>query len=43
MNFPSHVDDWKKFELNNKSVALNVLYVPYDEQTISMLTNQNII
>ena len=28
INFPSHVDDWKKFELNNKSVALNVLYNP---------------
>ena len=28
INFPSHVDDWKKFELNNKSIALNVLYVP---------------
>ena len=33
-NFPSHVNDWKKFELNNKSIALNVLYVPEDEQTI---------
>ena len=28
INFPSHVGDWKKFELNNKSIALNVLYVP---------------
>ena len=34
INSPSHVDDWKKFELNNKSVALNVLYVPYSEKTI---------
>ena len=34
INFPSHVVDWKKFELNNKSVALNVLYVPYGEKTI---------
>ena len=34
INFPSHVDDWKKFELNSKSVALNVLYVPEDEKTI---------
>ena len=34
INFPSHVDDWKKFELNNKSVTLNVLYVPYGEKTI---------
>ena len=28
INFPSHVGDWKRFELNNKSIALNVLYVP---------------
>ena len=21
--------DWKKFELNNKSIALNILYVPH--------------
>ena len=34
INFPSHVGDWKKFELNNKSIALNVLYVPEDEKTI---------
>ena len=32
--FPSHVGDWKKFELNYKSVALNVLYVPEGEKTI---------
>ena len=34
INFPSHVGDWKRFELNNKSVALNVLYVAYGEKTI---------
>ena len=34
INFPSHVADWKRFELNNKSVALNILYVPYGEKTI---------
>ena len=28
INFPSHVGDWKKFELNYKYIALNVLYVP---------------
>ena len=27
--FPSHKKDWKKFELNNKPIALNVLYVLY--------------
>ena len=34
INFPSHVDDWKKLELNNKSIALNVLYVKEGEKTI---------
>ena len=34
MNFPSHVGDWKKFELNNKSIALNVLYVLEGEKNI---------
>ena len=34
INFPSHANDWKKFELNNKSIALNVLYVPKIEYTI---------
>ena len=34
INFPSHVNDWKRFELNNKSIASNVLYVPQDEDTI---------
>ena len=28
INFPSHNKDWKKFELNNKSITLNILYVP---------------
>ena len=34
INFPSHVGDWKKFELTNKSIALKVLYVPECEKTI---------
>ena len=34
INFPSHIDDCKKFELYNKSIALNVLYVSYGEKTI---------
>ena len=34
INFPSHAGDWKKFELNNKSIALNILYVPEGEKTI---------
>ena len=33
-DFPSHDKDWKKFELNNKSIALNILYVPYNAEKI---------
>ena len=33
-DFPSHRKDWKKFESNNKSIALNILYVPYNTKEI---------
>ena len=29
IDFPSTSKDWKQFELNNESIALNVLYVPH--------------
>ena len=28
IDFPAGIKDWKKFEENNKEVALNILYVP---------------
>ena len=34
INFLSHRKDWKKFESNNKSVTLNILYVHYDTHEI---------
>ena len=34
ISFPSHKEDWKKFELNNKSIALSTLYVPYNAKEI---------
>ena len=34
INFPSHSKDWKKFESNNKSIALNILYVPHNTEKI---------
>ena len=34
IDFPSHSKDWKKFESNNKSMALNILYVPHNTETI---------
>ena len=30
IDFPSHSKDWKKFKQNNKTIALNILFVPYD-------------
>ena len=34
MNFLSHKKDCRKFELNNKSIALNILYVPYNTKKV---------
>ena len=34
MDFPSDKKDWKKFESNNKSIAFNILYVPYNTKEI---------
>ena len=28
IDFPSHSKDWKKFEQNNKTIALNILFAP---------------
>ena len=30
IDFPSTGKDWKKFELNNESIAFNILYVPHN-------------
>ena len=32
--FPLHQKDWKKFEQNNKAIALNILYVSYNTKEI---------
>ena len=39
IDFPSHSKDWKKFESNNKSIALNILYVPYNTEKIKHTYN----
>ena len=36
LDFPPRSKDWKKFELNNKSVALNILLVPYNTENIRL-------
>ena len=33
-DFPSHSKDWKKIESSNKSIALNILYVPHNTEKI---------
>ena len=34
IDFPSTGKDWKKFELKNKSIAFNILYVPHNTEKI---------
>ena len=36
IDFPSTSKDWKKFELNNESIALNILYVPHKTTKICL-------
>ena len=33
---PSQEEDWKMFESNNKSVAINILFVPYNAESIRL-------
>ena len=35
IKFPSHSKDWRKFECNNKTIALNILYVPCNTKKIN--------
>ena len=34
LNFPSHKENWDTFEKNNKSITLNIFYVPYNTKQI---------
>ena len=34
INFPLHRNDWNEFEKNNKTIALNILYVPRNTKEI---------
>ena len=36
ISFPSHQKDWKRFESNNKTIALNVLYVLHNTKEIEI-------
>ena len=41
IEFPEHSKDWRKFESNNKTIALNVLYVPYNKRQEYANENEN--
>ena len=32
IDFPAEESDWKKFELNNEIISLNILFVPYNTE-----------
>ena len=34
IHFPSNKKDWNVFEKNNKAIAFNILYVPYNTEKI---------
>ena len=36
IDFPSTNKDWKKFELNNESISLIILYVPHKTRKICL-------
>ena len=36
IDFPSYRKDWKKFEQNNKTIALNISFVPLNTKTIRL-------
>ena len=36
INFPAAKKDWIKFEVNNKNVALNILYAPFNTKKIEI-------
>ena len=36
IDFPAGLKEWIKFEKNNKTIALNILYVKYNAKTISV-------
>ena len=41
MNFPSDKDDWKKFEKNNRTAALNVFYTKKEKIYPSYVSKHN--
>ena len=40
-DFSSHQRDWEEFEQNNTSIALNVLFVPYNSEEVKLVYKSN--
>ena len=36
IDFPAGIKDWKKFERNSKTIALNILSTPHNTKTINL-------
>ena len=41
INYPSKIDDWKMFEKNNPTIALNILYIKEKETCPANISNHN--
>ena len=39
IDFPAGIKNWKKFERNNKTIALNILSIPHNAKTINLAYN----
>ena len=42
INFPSEKDNWKKFEKNNRAVALNILYAKKEKIYPAYVSKHNL-
>ena len=41
IDFPAAPKEWKKFERNNKTIALNILFVSYNSEEINLAYKSN--
>ena len=41
INYPSLIDDWKKFEKNNLTISLNILYIKEKEILPGYISKHN--
>ena len=41
INYPSKIDDWKTFQKNNQTIALNILYIKEKEMLPGYILKHN--